>query len=76
MQFAAIGFFSSIFEAAATAIGTGIVVGGFAGATAGAVSCRSRKDVERNSLRDGYVGAVAACALWLVDLLVRYSLSA
>jgi hypothetical protein len=72
---AAIGFFGSLFEAAATAIGTGVVVGGFLGATAGVIYGWSRKEVEQDSLRDGFIGAVAACAAWLVDLLLRYFLS-
>jgi hypothetical protein len=73
---AAIGLFGSIFEAAATAIGTGIVVGGFLGASAGMVFGWSRKEVEGHSLRDGYFGAAIAAVLWLFDLLVRYGLSA
>jgi len=76
MHFAAIGFFGSLFEAATTAIGTGIVVGGFAGVAAGMAYGRSRKQVEDNSLRMGFIGGVAACMAWLADLFLRYLLSA
>jgi hypothetical protein len=76
MPIAAIGFFGSLFEATATAIGTGMVVGGFWGAMAGVINGWSREEVEQDSLRNGFIGAGAACTAWLVDLLVRYLLSA
>ena len=76
MQLDAIGFFGSVFDTAATAITVGVVVGGFVGASVGMAYGRSRKEVEDNSLRNGYFGAVGACVLWVVDLLVRYALSA
>jgi hypothetical protein len=69
----AIGLLSAILEAVATAIGVGIVFGGFVGATAGLVGGWSRKDVERHALRDGYFGAVFALAWWGADLIVGYA---
>lgn len=69
----AIGFLSSLFEAAATAIGSGVVVGGFAGATAGIRYGWSRKQVEGHALRDSYLGAVAALCCLPVDLCIVYA---
>ena len=53
-------------EAAATAIGGGILIGTFMGATKGLFSRRSRKEVEGDSLRNGYWGAAIAVLLVLV----------
>lgn len=70
-----IGFFSGLFEAAATAIGTGAVVGGFLGATGGVFFGWSRKQVEGHALRDGYLGAVSAIGGWFFDLCIVYATS-
>lgn len=69
----AIGFFGAFFEAAATAIGTGAVAGGFVGATGGVFLGWSRKQVESHALRDGYLGAVAAIGSWVADLCIVYA---
>lgn len=69
------GIFTPIIEAAATAIGAGVVVGGFLGATAGAVGGWSRRQVERDALRDSYFGASGALALWVVDQCIVYATS-
>ena len=50
-----IGFATSVFEAAATSIGAGVVVGGFVAATGAMVGKRSRSEVEDTALRDGYI---------------------
>ena len=54
-------------EAAATAIGAGILIGTFLGATGGVVKHRSRTEVERDSLKHGYWGAAAALLLLLAE---------
>jgi hypothetical protein len=69
----AIGFFVPVVERAATAIAAGIVVGCFAGATRGYVSARSRKQVENDTLRDGYIGAAIVLGLLLIDLCIVYA---
>jgi hypothetical protein len=61
------GFLISLFEEAAAAIGAGIIVGCFAGATGGFAFGWSRKQVEGNALRDGYIGALFAVGVWLLD---------
>lgn len=58
---------------AASAIGAGVVVGGFIGTTGGVINGRSRKQVEADALRDGYFGAVGILAGWLVNLCMVYA---
>lgn len=69
----ATGIFTPIIEAAATAIGAGIVMGGFAGASAAVIYGWSRKQVEGHALRDGYIGAVAVFGLWVIDQCIVYA---
>jgi hypothetical protein len=69
----AIGFFGSLFEAVATAIGSGVVVGSFVGASMGIRYGLSRKQVEGRALRDGYFGAVAAICCLPIDLCIVYA---
>ena len=57
----------SLFEVAATAIGAGVLIGTFLGATTGLYNGRSRKEVEADSLRNGYWGAVMALLALLLD---------
>jgi hypothetical protein len=66
-----IGFATSVFEAVATSIGAGVVVGGFVAAASAMLVGRSRWEVESNALRDGFFGGAAGmlCLLW--DLLLR-----
>ena len=58
---------------AASAIGAGVVIGGFIGATGGVVNGRFRKQVEADALRDGYFGAVGILAGWLVNICIVYA---
>jgi hypothetical protein len=69
----AAGIFTPVIEAAATAIGAGVVVGGFAGASAGVFYGWSRKQVENHALRDGYIGAVIVLGIWLFDQCIVYA---
>lgn len=75
MAIGATRFFVSFFEHAATAIAAGVAVGGFGGATAGLVNGRSRKQVEGDALRNGYIGALFAISGWLVDQCIVYATS-
>jgi len=54
------GFLFPLIEDSAKAIGAGILVGTFLGATRGVIEGRSRRSVEATSLRDGYAGALVA----------------
>ncbi len=72
---ASTGFLVKLVEEAATAIGAGIVVGGFLGATGGFVFGMSRVQVEDNALRDGYIGALFVVSAWLLDLCNVYATS-
>jgi hypothetical protein len=69
------GFLVSLFEEAATAIGAGIIVGSFAGATGGVVFGWSRRQVEGNALRDGYFGAAFVLGAWLFHQCIVYAAS-
>jgi len=67
--------FTPIIEAAASAIGSGILLGGFYGASAGALKGWSRKQVERDAFRDGHIGATLALCLWILDQCIVYATS-
>jgi hypothetical protein len=65
--------FTPIIEAAATAIGAGIVIGGFLGASGGALNGWSRRQVEGDALRDSYFGAAGGLASWVLDQCIVYA---
>jgi hypothetical protein len=67
--------FTPIIEAAAVAIASGVVLGGFGGASAGVLNSWSRKQVEGDALRDGHIGATFAFCLWLLDQCIVYATS-
>jgi len=69
----AAGIFTPIIEGAATAIGAGVVVGGFLGATRGVLRGESRKQVESDALRDTYIGAAGVLAIWAFDQCIVYA---
>jgi hypothetical protein len=66
---ASTGLFTGILEAVATAIGAGLVVGGFAAGIEGVASRRSRQEAERNATFGGYVGGLTGLALLALDTL-------
>jgi hypothetical protein len=68
------GFPVSLFLDAATAIGAGVVIGSFVGATGGALHGWTRKQVEGNTLRDGYVGALVVLGFWLCRECIVYAI--
>lgn len=61
------GFLLPLIETVATAVGAGVIVGTFGGATAGFLLRRSRSEVEGNTLRDGYFGALTALMTWIIE---------
>lgn len=67
-----IGPFTAVFEAVATAVGAGIVLGSFAMGTVGLVARWPRHELAARALTDGYVGGIAALFIVLADLLLRY----
>lgn len=69
--FASAGPATSVFEALATSIGSGLVVGGFAaGATSFALN-RPRTQSEGDALIGGYAGGALALSLLLIDILLK-----
>lgn len=72
MAVAQIGPLTSAFEALATGVGAGILLGGFASGVYRLATKRPRKELEGRVLTDGYVGGVAAVLVVLIDLVVRY----
>jgi hypothetical protein len=62
------GFFLQLMESAATAIGAGILIGTFWAGTVGLVKGRTRKSVEGDSLRYGYIGALVAVLALIVEV--------
>jgi len=70
---AQIGFATTLLEIAATAIGEGIVAGGFAAAAAGMVVGRSRKELEDSAMRNGFWGALGGLSCLCLDLFLSYA---
>jgi hypothetical protein len=74
MIFAQIGPLTGVFEALATAVGAGMVLGGVAAGILGLLRGSPRTDIEEYALVSGYVGGGAGAALALLDLILRYPL--
>ncbi|HKB52184.1 MAG TPA: hypothetical protein VKC63_12255 [Solirubrobacterales bacterium] len=68
---AQIGFCTTVLEVGATAIGAGVVVGGFVAAAAGMLLGRTRKEMEGNALRDVFWGGFGGMLCLCVDLFMR-----
>ena len=73
MTFAQIGPLTALFEGLATAVGAGIVLGGFTVGLYRFWTSRSRLELENNVLLDGYLGGIAGVSMVLLDLLMRYA---
>lgn len=67
-----IGFATTALESAATTIGAGMLVSGFAMAVVGLARGRTRGQIEKNSLRDACAGGLFAILLVALDLSMRY----
>jgi hypothetical protein len=72
MALAQIGQVTSAFEAVATVVGAGIVLGGFALGTARHLAGWSRRELEAHVLTDGYIGGAIGAASIFLDLILRY----
>ncbi|HEX5928875.1 MAG TPA: hypothetical protein VFY48_05730 [Solirubrobacterales bacterium] len=68
-----IGFFTNVMEALATAVGAGIVLGGFLAGAVGAIAGWPRVLRDERVLITGYGGGIAGVVAAVIDLLVRYS---
>lgn len=73
MTFAQIGPLTSMLEAVATAVGAGILLGGFVTGFAGLIEGRPRRELENRILADGYRGGALGAGVVLVDLILRYA---
>jgi hypothetical protein len=72
MELAQIGPLTAAFETVATAVGAGIVLGGFAFGTARHLAGWPRKALEARIVTDGYIGGVVGVLVILGDLILRY----
>jgi hypothetical protein len=72
MLFAHIGSTTTALEAVATSIGAGMLVSGFVMAAVGLTRGKTRRQIEKNSLRDACVGGLCAMGLIAIDLSMRY----
>ena len=66
------GPLTTALEAAATAVGAGIVLFSFAAGIWGLAVGLSKGDIEDRALRGGYFGGALGAAIVLVDAVVRY----
>jgi hypothetical protein len=73
MLTAQIGPLTSVAESMATAVGAGILLGGFAMGAVGVAAGWPRQKLDDHVLFFGYAGGVVAVALSLLDLALRYS---
>lgn len=67
-----VGPFTEILESLATAIGAGMLLGGFVLGGSALLAGRPRQAVAERALTDGFAGGVLAAAVAAIDLLVRY----
>jgi len=72
MVIAQIGPLTAAVEALATAVGAGIVLGGFVLGVWRVLFGQPRRVREARVLTDGYVGGLSGVALVLIDMFIRY----
>ena len=75
LVFGSTAIFTPMLESAATAIGAGIVIGGFVGASGRTLRGWSRKRIEETALQDSYIGAAWVLGLWILDHCIVYAAS-
>lgn len=73
MPLAEIGLITMVMEASATAIGAGVLLGGFLAGSVGSVRGWPRRLLDRRVLVFGYAGGAVGVLALLVDLVVRYA---
>lgn len=64
-----IGLLTTLLGLVATSIGAGVVVAGFAAASAGMFARRSRREVEGSALRNSFWGGLLGICCLCYDLL-------
>lgn len=72
MAMAEIGLFTAVSEATATAVGTGILLGGFATGVFGMAVGWARPLLDARVLAFSHIGGVVGAGLAIVDLVLRY----
>jgi hypothetical protein len=72
MPNAQVGSFTSAFEATATPVGAGIVLGSVALGVIGLVVGWPRRRIGERALTDGYIGGLAGLGVMGIDLALRY----
>jgi hypothetical protein len=73
MALAQIGPMTTVFEAMATAVSAGVVLGSFTMGVAGLALGWSKREIGHRALTDGYMGGIAGVAVALFDLALRYA---
>lgn len=72
MTFAQIGPLTTTFEAVATAVGAGVLLGGVTAGIVRLAAGASRTEIEYGALRSGYMGGAVGAAFVLADVVLRY----
>ena len=72
MTLAQVGFFTDAAEMLATAVGAGILLGGFLAGSIGIVAGWPRSRRDEGIVSVGHVGGMIAILLVLIDLALRY----
>ncbi len=74
MVLAQVGPLTTLIESTATAVGAGIVLGGFCSGLAGLLLALPRAEIEARVLRDGYIGGALSVLAMLADITFRYAI--
>lgn len=72
MALSQIGFFTDATEVVATAVGAGILLGGFLAGSIGIVIGQPRSRRDERVVAFGYAGGMIAILLLVIDLILRY----
>lgn len=72
MALAQIGSITAAIEAFATAVGAGIVLGGFVAGVRGLVGKLAGQELQAKTLNAGYVGGVLGMTAAVIDSILRY----
>lgn len=71
---AQIGPLTTLSEAAATAVGAGVVLGSVSWGIRGLLKRRPLREAERQALFGGYIGGAGGALLAFLDAVLRYGL--
>ncbi len=72
MALAQVGPLTAAFEAFATAVGAGMVIGGFVVGFYGLCAGLTREGMQAEAVEGGYVGGIVGVLAVLVDLAISY----